>query len=185
MKAKLLFSILCVVLAISLVASGAIYVWGRQKLLEQKSLVNEKKLELDDSQKLIDQLIQLSRRYDSAKSQADEIDKALPRSSQQAEILLELKSAAAESEVTIASIQFTGQDTPAQAQTNQATAQQDFLILPITIRASTTYPQLIAYLNRLETLSRYNSVTALTATKSQSNRDILEISMSLVAYLKP
>lgn len=185
MKAKLFFLILCVVLAILLLASTGAYVWGRQKLLEQKSLVNEKKLELDDSQKLIDQLIQLSRRYDSAKSQADEIDKALPRSSQQAEIMLELQSAAAENGVTIASIQFTGTVTPDQAQTNQSTAQQDLIVLPISIRASTTYPQLIAYLNRLETLSRYNSVTALTATKSQSNRDILEISMSLVAYLKP
>jgi Tfp pilus assembly protein PilO len=153
--------------------------------LEQKSLVNEKKLELDDSQKLIDQLIQLSRRYDSAKSQADEIDKALPRSSQQAEIMLELQSAAAENGVTIGSIQFTGKVTPDQAQTNQSTALQDLIVVPISIRASATYPQLIAYLNRLETLSRYNSVTSLTANKSQANRDNLEISMSLVAYLKP
>jgi Tfp pilus assembly protein PilO len=184
-RAKLLFFILCALLAILLVASGAAYFWGSNILLEQKQEVSKKKLELDDSQKRIDQLIQLSRRYDSAKAQAEEIDKALPRSSQQAEILLELKSAAAENGVTIASIQFTGQATPAKAQTNQATAQQDYLILPISIRASATYPQLIAYLNRLETLSRYNSVTSLSATKSQSNRDNLEISMSIVAYLKP
>lgn len=185
MKAKLLFLILCAILAATLIAGGVVYVWGRAVLLEQKQQVSKKKLELDDSQKRIDQLIQLSRRYDSAKAQAEEIDKALPRSSQQAEILLELKSAAAENGVTIAGIQFTGQATPTQAQTNQTTVQQDYLVLPISIRASATYPQLIAYLNRLETLSRYNSVTSLTAAKSQSNRDNLEISMSIVAYLKP
>lgn len=185
MKAKLFFYFLCALLAILVITFAGGYVWGRNQLIAQKQMVNEEKLELDNNQKRIDQLIQLSRRYETAKSRADEIDRALPRTSQQAEILLELKSAAAETGVTIASIQFTGAATPAKADTNQATAQQDLYVLPISLRAAGSYPQLIAFLNRLDTLSRYNSVTSLTANKTQTNPNSLDVSMSLVAYLKP
>ncbi|MDQ5944337.1 MAG: hypothetical protein QG658_404 [Patescibacteria group bacterium] len=185
MKAKLFFFFLCGVLALLIAGFAGGYLWGRDQLLSQKDVVNEKKLELDNNQKRIDQLIQLSRRYETAKSRADEIDRALPRTSQQAEILLELKSAAAETGVTIASVQFTGAATPTKADTNQATAQQDLYILPISLRAAGSYPQIIAFLNRLDTLSRYNSVTSLTANKTQTNPNTLDVSMSLVAYLKP
>jgi len=185
MKAKLFFFFLCAVLAILTAVGASGFVWGRNQLIAQKEAVNEKKLELDNNQKRIDQLIQLSRRYETAKSRADEIDRALPRTSQQAEILLELKSAAAETGVTIASVQFTGAATPAKAETNQATAQQDLYVLPMSLRAAGSYPQIIAFLNRLDTLSRYNSVTSLTANKTQTNPNTLDVSMSLVAYLKP
>lgn len=185
MKTRLFFFILCAILAALILACGVGYVWGREKLITQKEVVNEKKLELDNNQKRIDQLIQLSRRYETAKSRADEIDRALPKTSQQAETLLELKSAAAETGVIIVSMQFTGAATPANASTNQATAQQDLFVLPISMRASGSYPQIIAFLNRLDTLSRYNSVTSLTANKTQTNPNTLDVSLSLVAYLKP
>ena len=185
MKAKVFFFFLCAIFGITVLTFGLGYTWGREQLIAQKQAVNKKKLELDDNQKRIDQLIQLSRRYETAKSRADEIDRALPRSSQQAEILLELKSAASETGVSIASIQFTGAATPANANTNQATAQQDLFVLPISLRASGSYPQIIAFLNRLDTLSCYNSVTSLTANKTQANANTLDVSMSLVAYLKP
>lgn len=185
MKAKLFFYILCGFLIITIIACGGGYVWGREKLIAQKEVVNEKKLELDNNQKRINQLIQLSRRYESVRLRVDEINRALPRTSEQAEILLELKSAAQETGVSIIGIQFTGTATPANANTNQATAQQDLFILPISIRTSGSYLQIIAFLNRLNTLSRYNSVTSLTANKTPTNPNILDISMSLVAYLKP
>ena len=185
MKAKLFFYILCGLLILTIVAFGVGYVWGREKLVAQKETINEKKLEINNNQKRIDQLIQLSRRYEAVKSRSSEIDQALPKTSQQAEILLELKAAAQESGVNIASMQFTGTATPANASTNQATAQQDLFILPISIRASGSYPQIIAFLNRLDTLSRYNSVTSLAANKPATNPNLLEVSMSLVAYLKP
>lgn len=185
MKARLFFFLLCILLSLLTAAFIGSYIWARNQLITQKQTINESKLELDNSQKRIDQLIQLSRRYDIAKSRADEIDRALPRTSQQAEILLELKAAAAETGVTVAGIQFTGAATPTKADTNQATAQQDLYVLPISLRASGSYPQLITFLNRLDTLSRYNSVTSLTASKTQSNPNTLDINMSLVAYLKP
>ena len=76
MKAKLFFFFLCAVLAILTVVGASGFAWGRNQLITQKEAVNEKKLELDNNQKRIDQLIQLSRRYETAKSRADEIDRA-------------------------------------------------------------------------------------------------------------
>lgn len=185
MKAKLFFFIL-IGLAVILMAGGVYgFIWARGELLEKKEQVAAKQLELDDTQKRIEQLVQLSRRYETAKTRSAEIDRALPRASQQAEILLELKAAAAQAGVSVSSLQFTGAANPLKAEINQATPQKDLYVLPISLRLSGTYPQLVTYLNRLDTLSRFNNVVSLNATKVQANRDVLDVNLNLVAYLKP
>ncbi len=185
MKPKLTFYILCGTLAILIAGGTAGYVYGLRELTEQKERVQKKQLELADSQKRTSQLIELSRKYDDAKSRLDDIDRALPRQSKQAEILLELEGAGAQTGVAISSLTFTGAATPKNPNTNQAAAKQDLYILPISLRLRGTYPQLIAFLSRLNTISRFNSVTSLATNKIVNSPDQLDISMNLVAYLKP
>lgn len=185
MKAKTFFFILCATLAILIVGGGVAYYWGYQELTSQKELAMKKQLELGDSQKRTSQLIELSRKYDDAKARLSDIDRALPRESKQAEMLLELRDAAATSGVQISSLQFTGTATPKNATTNQALLQADLYVLPISLRLSGTYPQLIDFMQKLNGLGRLNSVTSLTTSKIITSADRLDITMNIVAYLKP
>lgn len=185
MKSKHFFYVLVGGLVLILVFGAYGYAWGYSQLMKKKADTTAQQIAYEDSQKRIDQLIQLSRRYESAKARSNEIDRALPRASQQAEILLELKAAAAETGITVSGLQFTGAANPLKVETNQATPQKDIFILPISLRLSGNYTQLIGFLNRLDTLSRYNSVVSLSANKVQSNRESLDANLNLIAYLKP
>ncbi len=185
MKAKTFFFILCALLIVLVLGGAGAYYWGHQQLTEQRDRVNKKQLDLSDSQKRTSQLIELSRKYDEAKARISDIDRALPRDSKQAEMLLEIRDAAAASGVRIASLQFTGAATPKNASTNQALLQKDLYVLPISLRLSGSYPQLITFLDKLNGLGRLNSVTNLTTSKTIASPDQLEITMNLVAYLKP
>jgi Tfp pilus assembly protein PilO len=185
MKAKTFFLVLCALLVILIVGGGAAYYWGHQQLTAQKEKVNKKQLDLSDSQKRTSQLIELSRKYEEANARIDDIDRALPRDSKQAEMLLEIRDAAAASGVRVASLQFTGAATPKNPNTNQALLQKDLYVLPISLRLGGSYPQLITFLEKLNKLGRLNSVTNLTTSKTITSPDQLDITMNLVAYLKP
>ncbi len=184
-SAKVFFYMLCGLLTILLLGGSYAYWWGREELIIQKDRVNKKQLELVDGEKHTEQLVQLSRRYTEASARLNGINEALPRQSQQAEILLQIKEAANQSQVSLPSLQFTGAASPTNSALNQATPVEGLYILPISLRLSGTYDQLQTFLERLERLGRYNSVTSLSTTKTLTNRDQLDISMTLVAYLKP
>ncbi len=184
-SSQALFYVLVGLLALILVGGGYAYVWAHELLVSQRQSIAKDRLEVIDEQKRTEQLVTLSRRYNEAKAKLDDINRALPRDSQQTEILLSIQSAASEAGVSLPSIQFTGQAQLANPQLNQATLAQGFYVVPISLKLSGSYDQLQSFLDKLEHLSRYNSVTTLTLTKTLADKNRLEVAMTLNAYLKP
>lgn len=184
-RAKGFFWVVIVALGIFLSVGTYGYYWGTQELTTQKNRGLKKQLALQEEQKRTEQLVQLSRRYSEAEARLNDINTALPRSVEQATILLAIKEAAAQSGVQLPSIQFTGAAQLTNPQLNQATPAKGLYLLPISLKLSGTYDQLQNFLSRLENLSRYNSVTSLSLSKIVSDRNKLDISMSINAYLKP
>jgi|GEM_PF-6688951 len=185
MKARGVFVVLTAGLVLLLAGSGYAFWWAREQLLTKKTEIVKAQLDVVDEQKRTDQLVILSRRYSQAKAKLDDINTALPRESQQAEILLSIREAANQAGVTLPSIQFTGAAQSANPKLNQATQSKDLYVVPIALKLTGNYEQLISFLDRLERLSRYNSVGSLSLSKTNTDRDKLEITMSLNAYLKP
>lgn len=184
-RAKLTFYALCAVLVLLSIGSIYAFWWGTQELQAQKDRGLKKQLALQDEQQRTEQLIQLNRRYNDAKSRIADINTALPHSAEQAEMLLAVKEAANQSGVILPSIQFTGSAQLTNPQLNQATPAKGLYILPISLKLSGTYDQLQKFLGRLENLSRYNSVTSLSLSKLNADPNKLDISLSVNAYLKP
>ncbi|MBP9827362.1 type 4a pilus biogenesis protein PilO, partial [Candidatus Saccharibacteria bacterium] len=108
LKAKTLYYILIMGFIALLAAGAAGFYWAQTSLTAKKAEVIKKETELVDAQKRTDQLLQLSRRFGEANTRLIDINQALPRSSQQGEILLDIKEAARQSGVDLPSIQFTG-----------------------------------------------------------------------------
>ena len=185
MKAKLFFYILCGSLVVILAVCGSAFVWGRDQLKTQKDRGLKKQLELQDEQKRTNQLVKLNSRYNDAKARLDDINTALPRSAEQAGILLAVKQAANESQIKLPSIAFTGSAQLTNPQLNQSTVLKGLYVVPISLKLSGNYLQLQDFLSRLERLSRYNSVVSLATTKVNTDPDKLEVSMTMNAYLKP
>ncbi|MEI7818689.1 MAG: type 4a pilus biogenesis protein PilO [bacterium] len=185
MKARNLFYVLLIVLVLSMVFAGYGFWWARTQLLGRQSEVVKVQLETVDEQKRTEQLLQLGRRYSQAKTKLDDINRALPRESQQAEILLSIRNAAEESGVVLPSIQFTGAAQLANPKINQATPIKGLYVVPVSLKFNCSYVQLLTFLDTLERLSRYNSVGSLNLTKTATNPDLLEVSLTLNAYLKP
>lgn len=184
-RAKGFFWVVAIVLGITIIASAYAYWWGMQELITQKDRGLAKQIALQDEQRRTEQLVQLSRRYTDAQSRLNDINTALPRSVEQATVLLAIKEAAAQSGVQLPSIQFTGAAQLSNPQLNQATPAKNLYLLPIALKLSGSYDQLQNFLGRLENLSRYNSVTTLSLSKVATDRNKLDISMSINAYLKP
>lgn len=184
-SSRVLFFVLIGFLSVILLAGGYGYVWARQALLEKKQSVEKTHLEVIDEQKRTEQLVTLSRRYTEAKAKLDEINRALPRDSQQTEILLAIQSAANESGVLLPSVQFTGAAQLTNPQLNQASPSQGFYVVPLSLKLSGAYDQLQTFLDKLERLSRYNSVSTLSLTKTLADKNKLDVSLTLNAYLKP
>ena len=122
MKAKLFFYFLCASILLILAISTSAFFWGREQLITQKDRGLKKQLELQDEQKRTSQLVKLNSRYNEAKARLDDINSALPRSAQQAEILLAVKEAANQSQIKLPSIAFTGSAQLTNPQLNQSTA---------------------------------------------------------------
>lgn len=161
------------------------YYWAQGKLVARNAEYNQLQLQLVNEQKHTDQLLQLSRRYNEAKGRLDDINQALPRASQQAEVLLIVQEAASQTGVKLPSIAFTGSPQLANPQLNQATKTGDLYVVPISLKLSATYAQLNDFLKRLENLSRYNSVGSLSLSKTAANASVLDVSLTLNAYFKP
>jgi len=184
-SSRLLFYALVGLMGVILIAGGYGYVWARQMLISKKEAVEQTKLEVVDEQKRTEQLVTLSRRYEQAKTKLEDINRALPRDSQQTEILLAIQNAAKDSGVILPSIQFTGAAQLTNPQLNQSSPAQGFYVVPLNLKLSGTYDQLQSFLDKLERLSRYNSVSSLSLTKTLADKNRLDIAMTLNAYLKP
>lgn len=187
MRPRTLFLTLCGILGVSIIIFGLAYALSSRMLIRERQQFNQKQIDLELSEKRTNQLIELTGRYNEASKKFDEINNALPQSKQQPEVVVQLQNAAGEVGLNLPTIQFdtTAAPTVTQAKDDKNKNPSGLSVLPITIKLSGSYDQLIAYLKKLESLSRYNSVTSINLSKVNSDRKKLDISLTLTAFFKP
>lgn len=184
MKAKQFFFVSLGILAI-LVAGGAAGYYLASRLVQAKTTTLRHRLAsqtvTDDE---INSLANMKKAYEKLQPLIPAIDAALPRSKQQSEIALQLRSLAASSGLSLPSINFSASTGP--APTSQTVkGPSGVLALPISFQLTGTYPQLQSFLRSLENLNRYTGVSSLSISRKDERLKILNFSLIVNVYIKP
>lgn len=188
MKPKSFFYVLLGVCG-GLVLLGIVgYYFGSRVLIAKKQELMKKETDLDLVEERSSQLVELKRHYEDAVKKLDEITRALPTNKQQAEVVVSLKDVAARTGMELPSIQFSASGAPTKGKVDpnytQTTTVGDLYVLPIWLKMSGNYSQLVSFLTEVENLSRFNSVTDLSLT-TVAGQNKLEVNLTINAYLKP
>lgn len=188
MKPKTFFYVLIGVCGALLIIGAIGYFFGIKMLTAKKQELVKKEANLKLIEERSIQLVELRRRYDEAAKRLDEITRALPESKQQAEVIVALKDIANRAGLDLPSIQFAssaGGKTKIDPNFTQTSKVGELYVLPISLKMTGSYDQLVSFLSEAERLSRYNSVISLNLVKIATNRERLDISLTINAYLKP
>lgn len=189
MKPKSFFYVLLGVCGGLLIIGTIGYIYGSKFLISKKQELVKKEADLSLVEQRNGQLVELRRHYDDAAKRLNEITKALPESKQQAEVIVALKEVANRSGMNLPTIQFNSSGSVDKKQSDpnytQTSKVGELYVLPISLKLNGNYDQLVKFLLEVEKLSRYNSVTNLTLTKVSDNKDKLDVSLTINAYLKP
>lgn len=176
------WALLGITAAVIVVAGGAL-VWGAGRLSAQKNQLTTRQVDLEFAQERLNQLLTLKKNYDAAAPKLDIITKALPATKEQSTVILQLEGAASASGLNLASITFNADPKPSNL--SQTVPDGVFYSLPVTLKLTGNYQQLQAFLNRIEHLSRFNSVSTLSLAKGSSDRTFLSIGLTINIFLKP
>ncbi len=172
---------LIVVLAIGL---GYGYYQAVGKVKAQTKALS--KLMADDSlnQEHLDQLSDLKHKLKDLEPVLAKLDIALPATENQSQVILQIEQLAAQAGMNLPNASFQALNGLPTA-TSQTVKAGPALALPISFQLNGTYEQLQTFLQSVEHLGRYSSVSSLSITQSATNAKALSFSITLNVYVKP
>jgi len=182
MKSKRFFFVLvgiCVVLAGGL---GAGYYFEIGHIKTESIKLSRQQADATLAGEQLDQLGDLKQQFAEIQPVLTKLNIALPNQKNQSTVILQIQQLAANAGMTLPSASFQASSGLPSA-TSQTVVSNGVLALPISFQLSGSYAQLQTFLQQLEQLSRYNDVTALAITKSQTS-SALAFSISLNMYMK-
>lgn len=171
-------------LAAIIALGGFAYVKAISGLNSQSQSLRKDLAEIKLSTERNDSLRLLKTSYDNVVPVLPLIEKALPKTKKQTEIILQLKQIASESGMSIPGFIFAVSEKLPNA-TSQTTPAPPVAALPIEVQLNGSYTQMQGFLQKLENLDRYNNVKVLTINRSDPKGASLTFSISLNAYLQP
>lgn len=182
MKAKQLFFVLCVVLAVFIAAGGATYYFASVTLSSGTTELSERLADEQLANKKLDDLADLEKQYKRLEAVMPKIYDALPDQKLQSKIGVQLRNISQQSGMNLDSLTFPASTAPGPI--SQTIKVGDVLAIPVTFQLTGTYDQLRQFLGLQETLDRYTNVTALNIS-SGPNSKTLTFDVSLNVFMKP
>ena len=184
MTAKKFFYVLIGLVAALLLAGGYGYYYAITRITASKATLAQTlgtKQQADDE---LSDLAKLKIQYqrDIVPIQA-RIDDALPRTKNQTEILAQLQTIAASTGLVLSNVTLPSA-VGLPGNTSQTVPAGKVLALPITFQLQGSYPQLQAFLSRVENVNRFTNVTSLAVSHSDKSNDVT-YSMTVNVYIKP
>ena len=182
MKPKILYYVLTGALVVGGAAGIFGYYLASTELAERSKAV---KAELTSSALSDEQIDPLNTRRIQFKELSPlraKLERALPREKKQSEVALQIQQLAAGSGMTVSNLSFLNSN-GVPSSTSQAVKVKDYFAMPITFQLSGSYPQLQSFLQRLEVLERYTSVTSLAI--DAGNTRSLTFTVNLNTFFKP
>lgn len=133
----------------------------------------------------LDNLVKLHNQYDKITPLIPKLYAVLPNTKQQSEVIVQLQQIARNSGLTINGISFLSTSSmPSSISQTQKTS-SGFLALPINLQLVGSYEQLHNFLQQIENLNRYISISTLTINRNEGKNTILTINLTANAFLKP
>ncbi len=194
------FTLILMGLIAFLTISGIIgFIFATKFITNQKEALRKEKTDLYLAEQRIQQLAELKGKYNKALQRLDDITAAMPSKKQQSEIIVQIKNESSnipsdsQQAFVVDSIQFAGVATSIQKDKandpnlTQTTKKGEIYALPITLKASGTFAEIMTYLEKIEKLSRFNSVNSISFVNPHwTNKDrVRQFSIQLNTYLKP
>jgi Tfp pilus assembly protein PilO len=158
------------------------YVWASNNLAASSRSLQHKLTESAVADERLDQLNRLRVQFKELGPVATKVESALPHTKKQSEIILQIQQIAAGSGMTIPAASFLGSN-GLPTETSQTVKLGDYYAMPITFQLSGNYSQLQTFLQRLESLTRYTSVTSLAISRTDARN--LTFTINLNAFFKP
>lgn len=181
MKPKLFYFLLAGLLTLTTLATLGGYFLASQALNQRKQVLRQELTQSALADERIDQLTSLRSQFKQLSPLAAKLDSALPRTKKQSEIILQIQQVAAASGMGVANISFQSNN-GLPTDTSQAIQVADYFAMPISFQLAGSYAQLQSFLQQLESLERYTSVTQLSISRSGSR---LTFTINLNAFFKP
>lgn len=181
MKPKLFYFVLAGLLTIGAAGTVAGYYFASQGLNQRKQVLKQELTKSALADERIDQLTSLRSQFKQLSPLAAKLDNALPRVKKQSEVILQIQQVATSAGMGVSNISFQANN-GLPTDTSQAVKIGDYFAMPISFQLSGSYPQLQSFLQQLESLERYTSVTQLSISRSGSR---LTFTINLNAFFKP
>jgi Tfp pilus assembly protein PilO len=184
MKAKQFFFVTLGVLCALVAGGGTGYFYASGLVKARTDTLRHRLASQTVADDEISSLANMKKTYEKLQPLIPSIEAALPRSKQQSEIALQLRSLAGSSGLSLPSINFTASAGP--APTSQTVkGPSGVLALPISFQLTGTYSQLQSFLRSLENLNRYTGVTSLSISRKDEKLKTLSFSLTINVYIKP
>jgi Tfp pilus assembly protein PilO len=182
MKPKQYFYGLIAILVLITAGGGYGYYYSTQKLDKRTQELRQKLAELQIADSEITKLNTLKSQFLAVEPFLPLLDDALPRSKDQSKIILQLEQLAQAAGLTLpqASFQSTG---GLPGPTTQTAKAGEVFAMPITFQMTGSYQQMQTFLQGLEKLGRYTSVSSISITSSGPR--VVNFSVTLQVFMKP
>ena len=184
MTPKRFFFVLLGALVVLAGLGGYGYYYAVTRLTAARTELSAALTEQVASQAQIDELSRLKTQYNrDIVPVLDKINAALPRTKNQTEILAQLQTVAIASGLALSNVTLPNA-AGLPGETSQTVKSGAVLALPISFQLKGTYPQLQAFLVKVENLNRFTNVTTLAITHADKSAEVT-YAMTVNAYIKP
>jgi Tfp pilus assembly protein PilO len=170
------------ILIVGSLAAVSGYYWQTTQLNAHSAQVKAELTKSALADERIEQLNSLKYQFRELSPLAVKLENALPRDKRQSQILLQIQQIAASSGMSVANVSFLNSNSLPTA-TSQAVRVKDYFAIPISFQLSGNYPQLQAFLQRLESLERFTTVNSLAI--NQGGTRSLTFTVNLSTFFKP
>ncbi len=165
-KPKQFYFILLGLLVFSFAGGALAYYFSYTQLNSQSSLLRRTLADMQLSGDRIDQLSQLKAQYRALTPDLPLFARALPTAKNQSEIVQQLNQLASTNSMSLPGVSFAGDSATLPGPLTLTAKAGNMLAVPIAISLTGTYDQMQNFLQSLEKLGRYNSVTSLTINRT-------------------
>jgi Tfp pilus assembly protein PilO len=183
-RPKHFFFILIGLIVAGVAAMGAGYYFQTKKVKEQTKVLGERLADAEVAGEMTNQLRLLEKQYRKIEPLIPALDKALPRTKNQTEVLMQIQKLAVRSGLELPGATLnatTGVPTPI----SQTAKDSDVLAMPVNFQLTGSYEQMRAFLQGLEGFNRYSKVTSLNVSRIEGRPKSLTFSIKLNVYMKP
>lgn len=182
MKTKQFFFALIGVLVVLTAGLGYGYDVEVGRIKTETAALAKKSADATIASEKLDQMSDLKAQFAQLKPVLSTLSVALPTDKNQSVVILQIQQIAAIAGMKLPSASFQASNGLPSA-TSQTVKNGSVLALPISFQLSGTYAQLQSFLQQLQHLGRYNTVTSLAITRGTTSA--LSFSMTLSVYIKP